>query len=95
MYYLLTHSSYFQDLRKEVDDTFPFENGVSIEFAKLSSMKLLNAVMYVPFVVPKLLILLYFKVTRLFDCYQPYRLQFNGLLLKVVVGKDLKTRQWR
>ena len=41
------------------------------------------------------LILLYFKETRLYDCYQPYRLQFNELLWRVVVGKPWKTRQWR
>jgi len=44
MYYLLIHPAYFQDLRKEIDHNFPFEKGDPIEFAKLSSMKLLNAV---------------------------------------------------
>jgi hypothetical protein len=48
MYYLLAYPQYFQALRKEIDENFSFKHQVPIEFTKLPSMKVLNAIMYVP-----------------------------------------------
>ena len=46
MYFLLAYPEYFENLRKEIDETFPY--GKEIEVSTLSSMKLLNGIMCVP-----------------------------------------------
>jgi cytochrome P450 len=48
MYFLLAYPEYFDKLRKEIDESFPYGDGEEeIEVGKLSSMKLLNGVMCV------------------------------------------------
>lgn len=46
MYYLLRHPRYLQQLRQEIDATFPADEGATINTAKLTGMKMLNAIMY-------------------------------------------------